>query len=179
MHQAPQTPASPNVLHSIDHNRSVPRGELASRVLAMPADTNPMGNIFGGWIMSLMDSAGAMTATKMARGPVVTVAVSKITFLEPVQVGDVICCYTDVARIGTSSITLSVEVWVLRQGQGERVRVTDAEYTFVAVDRHGRPRPVIATLGQDAQSGGLGSAGDHCHDPAAEPAGDDGCMPTT
>lgn len=122
---------------------AAPRGELASRVLAMPVDTNPMGNILGGWIMAQMDAAGGMSAARIAQGPVVTVAVSKITFLEPVNVGDVVCCYTDTVRLGTTSVTLAVEVWVLRQGQGERVKVTDAEYTFVAVDHDGRPRPVL------------------------------------
>ena len=95
---------------------------------------------FGGWIMSLMDSAGKMSATPHAGGRVVTVAVSNITFLQPVHVGDTVCCYTDVKRIGRTSITLDVEVWVLRQGQGERVKVTDAEFTFVAVHEDGRPR---------------------------------------
>ena len=119
-----------------------PRGALAARVLAMPPHANPMGTIFGGWLLSFMDSAGGMTATKLARGPVVTAAVSAIAFLQPVRVGDAVCCYTDVVRIGTSSITLAIEVWVLRQGQGPRGKVTDAEFTFVAVDEAGKPRPV-------------------------------------
>lgn len=122
-----------------------PRGELAVRALAMPADTNPSGDIFGGWIMSMMDSAGAMTATRLAGGRVVTAAVTKIAFLQPVKVGDVVCCYTDVLRIGRSSTTLCVEVWVLRQGQGARVKVTAAEFTFVALDDAGKPRPLRAT----------------------------------
>src|SRR5262249_6241719 len=88
-----------------------PRGELAARTLAMPADTNPSGDIFGGWIMSLMDAAGAITATRQARGRVVTAAVSNIAFIEPVKVGDVVCCYTDVIKTGRSSIMLDVEVW--------------------------------------------------------------------
>ena len=92
---------------------TVPQGELACRTLAMPADSNPKGDIFGGWIMALMDSAGKMTATPHAGGPVVTVAVSNIAFLEPVHVGDTVCCYTLVKRIGRTSITLDVEVWVL------------------------------------------------------------------
>jgi acyl-CoA thioesterase YciA len=121
-------------------NSTEPKGELASRTLAMPADSNPRGDIFGGWIMALMDSAGKMSATPHAGGRVVTVAVSNITFLQPVHVGDTVCCYTDVKRIGRTSITLDVEVWVLRQGQGARVRVTDAEFTFVAVHEDGRPR---------------------------------------
>ena len=119
-----------------------PKGELASRTLAMPADTNPLGDIFGGWIMSLMDCAGKMSATKVAGGRVVTAAVSNIAFLAPIKVGDTVCCYTDVARVGRTSVTLDVEVWVLRQGQGDRVKVSDAEFTFVAVDADGRPRPL-------------------------------------
>src|SRR3954447_6195556 len=114
-----------------------PRGELAARTLAMPADTNPAGDIFGGWIMSLMDAAGAITATRRTEGRVVTAAVSNIWFLRPVKVGDVVCCYTDPLRIGRTSMTLCVEVWVLRQGRGSRVKVTAAEFTFVA--RRGRP----------------------------------------
>lgn len=106
----------------------------------MPTDTNPKGDIFGGWIMSLMDMAGKMSATTVADGRVVTVAVDSIVFRQPVRVGDVVCCYTDVVRTGRSSITLSIEVWAMRQGQGERLKVTDATFTFVAVDDAGRPR---------------------------------------
>jgi acyl-CoA thioesterase YciA len=106
----------------------------------MPANTNPMGDMFGGWIMSLMDAAGAMTAMREAHGRVVTVAVSNITFHQPVKVGDVVCCYTSITRLGRTSVTLDVEVWVLRQGQGERERVTSAEFTFVAIDAEGRKR---------------------------------------
>jgi acyl-CoA thioesterase YciA len=119
-----------------------PRGELASRVLAMPTDTNPKGDIFGGWIMSLMDMAGKMSATTVANCRVVTVAVDRIVFREPVKVGDVVCVYTETLRTGRSSVTLSIEVWALRQGQGERVKVTDAVFTFVAVDDDGRPRAI-------------------------------------
>src|SRR5690349_14193770 len=137
------TRTSSSDMNSTPSKRSAaaePRGELASRTLAMPADANPSGTIFGGWIMALMDAAAAMTATRHAAGRVVTVAVSNIAFLEPVQVGDTVCCYTDVTRTGTTSVTLHVEVWVLRQGKGERVRVTDAEFTFVAVNDNGKPQ---------------------------------------
>lgn len=119
-----------------------PRGKLASRVLAMPTDTNPKGDVFGGWIMSLMDMAGKMSATEEAGGRVVTVAVDRIVFRSPVNVGDVVCCYTETLRSGRSSITLSIEVWALRQGKGDRVRVTDAVFTFVAIGDDGRPRPI-------------------------------------
>jgi acyl-CoA thioesterase YciA len=122
-----------------------PRGELAVRTLAMPADTNPAGDIFGGWIMSLMDVAGGISAVTHAGGRVVTVAATDMTFLRPVKVGDVVCCYTDLARIGRTSLTLHIETWVLRQGYGERIKVTSADFTYVALDEAGRPRPVTAT----------------------------------
>jgi len=133
-----------------ERNSTEPKGELASRTLAMPADSNPKGDIFGGWIMSLMDSAGKMSATPHAGGRVVTVAVSNITFLHPVHVGDTVCCYTNLKRRGRTSITLDVEVWVLRQGQGARIKVTDAEFTFVAVHEDGRPRK-LTTPGPELQ----------------------------
>ena len=93
-----------------------------------------------------MDAAAAMTATKHADGRVVTVTVSDLTFLRPIQVGDAVCCYTDVTHVGRTSLTLDVEVWVLRQGQGDRVLVAEGEFTFVAIDENGRPRR-IARLG--------------------------------
>jgi acyl-CoA thioesterase YciA len=121
-----------------DHSQ--PRGELSLRTVAMPADTNPAGDIFGGWIMSLMDLAAGVSAGTHAKGRVVTAAVSNLSFIRPVHVGDVVCVYTEISRFGRTSITLGVETWVLRRGQGERVRVTAAEFVLVAVDEHGRPR---------------------------------------
>lgn len=122
-----------------------PKGELSLRTVAMPADTNPAGDIFGGWIMSLMDLAAGIAAGTRAKGRVATAAVSKLSFIQPVKVGDVVCVYTDVARTGRTSVTLDVETWVLRRGQGDRTRVTAAEFVLVAVDEHGRPRPLPAT----------------------------------
>ncbi len=121
-----------------------PRGEIATRTLAMPANTNPAGDIFGGWIMSLMDLAAGMTATARARGRVVTAAVSDLAFLQPVKVGDAVCCYTEILRIGRSSMRLGVEVWVLRRGQPPRIKVTEAAFTLVAVDGAGKPRALPA-----------------------------------
>jgi acyl-CoA thioesterase YciA len=121
-----------------DHSQ--PRGELSLRTVAMPADTNPSGDIFGGWIMSLMDLAAGVAAGTHAKGRVVTAAVSNLSFIRPVHVGDVVCVYTEINRLGRTSITLGVETWVLRRGQGERVRVTAAEFVLVAVDDDGRPR---------------------------------------
>ena len=120
-----------------------PRGELSLRTVAMPADTNPAGDIFGGWIMSLMDLAPGVAAGTHAKGRVVTAAVSNLSFIRPVHVGDVVCVYTELNRIGRTSITLGVETWVLRRGQGERVRVTAAEFVLVAVDDSGRPRELL------------------------------------
>jgi acyl-CoA thioesterase YciA len=121
-----------------------PHGELSLRTVAMPADANPAGDIFGGWIMSLMDLAAGVSAGTLARGRVVTAAVSKLSFLQPVKVGDVVCVYTHIAHTGRSSITLAVETWVLRRGQGDRTRVTAAEFVLVAVDDNGKPRALPA-----------------------------------
>jgi acyl-CoA thioesterase YciA len=121
-----------------------PRGELSLRTVAMPADTNPSGDIFGGWIMSLMDLAAGVAAEAHAKGRVVTAAVSNLSFIRPVKVGDVVCVYTEINRVGRTSIALGVETWVLRRGQGERVRVTAAEFVLVAVDEAGRPRVLEA-----------------------------------
>ncbi len=120
-----------------------PRGELAVRTLAMPADTNPAGDIFGGCLMSLMDVAGGIAAGAVAQGRVATVAVTDMAFLRPVKVGDVVCCYTDLARKGRTSLTFRVEAWVLRQRLGDRIQVTPADFTYVTLDADGRPRPVI------------------------------------
>lgn len=120
-----------------------PRGDLAIRVLAMPAEANPSGDIFGGWLMSQMDMAGGTTARLKAKGRVATVAVTGMTFHRPVHVGDIVCCYADVQRIGNTSITVLVEAWVLRGSDaGKRLKVTDGVFTFVALDENGNPRPV-------------------------------------
>ena len=121
-------------------NTSQPRGELSLRTVAMPADTNPAGDIFGGWIMSLMDLGAGVAAGTRAKGRVATAAVSNLSFLQPVKVGDVVCVYTDITKTGRTSITVGVEAYVLRRNQGERVRVTAAEFVLVAVDDHGTPR---------------------------------------
>lgn len=124
-----------------------PKGELVLRTLAMPADTNANGDIFGGWIMSQMDIAGGILAKEVAGGRTVTVAVNGIKFLRAVQVGDVVCCYGKVQRIGNTSMTLHLEVWVkpiLRDVESPetRFKVTEANFTFVAVDDDGKKRRV-------------------------------------
>lgn len=122
--------------------------EPAIRVLAMPADTNPTGDIFGGWIMAQMDLAGGILASRRARGRVVTVAMNAFEFLEPVFVGDLVSCYGHVVRVGRTSLTLQLVAYAERSGDpGQVVKVTEATATFVAVDDQRRPRPVPAELG--------------------------------
>jgi acyl-CoA thioesterase YciA len=122
-----------------------PRGSLAIRTLAMPADANPAGDIFGGWLMSQMDVAGGVTAAMRARGRVATVGVQAMAFHRPVLIGDVLCCYTDIEQVGRTSITIRVEAWVERGTAPDRlIKVTEGVFTFVALDKNGRPRPVPA-----------------------------------
>ncbi|MBG3103312.1 acyl-CoA thioester hydrolase YciA [Proteus mirabilis] len=123
--------------------QSLPNGELVLRTLAMPADTNANGDIFGGWIMSQMDIGGAILAKEIALGRVVTVSVTGITFLKPVAVGDVVCCYARCLKTGNSSITVNIEVWVKKvatEPVGQRYRATEAVFTYVAVDENNSAR---------------------------------------
>jgi acyl-CoA thioesterase YciA len=117
-----------------------PHGELSLRTVAMPADTNPSGDIFGGYIMSLMDLAAGIAAGTRAKGRVATAAVSNLSFLQPVKVGDVVCVYTNITKTGRTSVIVDVETWVLRRYPGERTRVTEANFVLVAVDEEGKPR---------------------------------------
>ena len=120
-----------------------PQGELALRISAMPANTNAAGDIFGGWIMGLMDMAAGSAAHVIARGRVATVAVSDLVFVRPVKVGNMISCYTQLVKIGRTSITIDVDVWA-RRGQVDcHERVTKARFVMVAVDGEGNPRPVV------------------------------------
>ena len=120
---------------------NLPNGELVIRTLAMPADANPSGDIFGGWVLSQMDIAGGITASQRACGRVATVAVTAMTFHLPVFVGDVLCVYTEIEKVGRTSITVALEAWALRR-LGERARVTEGRFVFVALGEDGRPRPV-------------------------------------
>jgi acyl-CoA thioesterase YciA len=126
----------------VDTAGSEPRGELAVRTIAMPADTNANGDIFGGWVMSRMDQAGGIAGVGRSRGRVVTVAVDAMTFIRPVKVGDVLCVYTEVEKIGRTSMKIHVEAWAERFITHQREKVTDATFTFVAIDDQGRPRVI-------------------------------------
>jgi acyl-CoA thioesterase YciA len=119
-----------------------PKGELTIQTLAMPANTNANGDIFGGWIVSQMDLAAGVLAKRVAHGRVATVAIHSMTFLKPVHVGDVISCHVDLIKQGTTSMTIRVEVWALPSTQNGRYQVTEGIFIFVAIDEDGKPRPV-------------------------------------
>ncbi len=121
-----------------------PGREPALRTFAMPADANPNGDIFGGWLMAQMDLAGAVAALRRARGRVATVAVDAMTFHKPVFVGDLVSCYAEVVKVGRSSMTVTVETFVERRASRAIEKVTEATFTYVAIDAEGRPRPVDA-----------------------------------
>lgn len=119
-----------------------PRGELTIRVVAMPADTNANGDIFGGWVLSRMDQAGGIAGVDRAQGRVVTVAIEAMTFVKPVRVGDVLCVYTSVDSVGRTSMKIHVEAWARRFRTDIREKVTVGTFTFVAIDDEGTPRVV-------------------------------------
>jgi len=123
-------------------SEKAPRGELTVRVKAMPADTNANGDIFGGWVLSQMDIAGAITASEIARGRVVTLKVDSMIFHRPVKVGDTLCVYTEVEKIGRTSMTIHIECWARRFLTLNREQVTEATFVFVAIDETGKSRPV-------------------------------------
>lgn len=113
------------------------------RTLAMPADANPSGDIFGGWIMSQMDIAGASYARQIAQSRVVTIAVEGMTFLLPVFVGDEVSCYCETEKIGRTSVAVKIETWVRRDRlTDESIKVTEAVYTYVSIDKNRRPQPL-------------------------------------
>lgn len=121
-----------------------PRDELPSlRTVAMPADANPSGDIFGGWIMSQMDLAGAIYASYKVEGRLVTVAVEGMTFHLPVFVGDQVSCYCSLLRTGNTSLSIRIETWVRRKQTGEHLKVTEATYTYVCVDDRRKPVPLV------------------------------------
>jgi acyl-CoA thioesterase YciA len=123
-----------------------PRGELTTRTLAMPGDANPSGDIFGGWVLSQMDIAAGIAAGARAQGRVATVAIDAMKFLRPVRIGDVLCVYTTIVRVGRTSISIRLEAWALRNRIGRREKVTEGLFTFVALSDDGQPRPVPAVV---------------------------------
>lgn len=120
-----------------------PRGELTIRVVAMPKDTNPSGDVFGGWILSQMDIAGGVCCKQIARGRVVTIAIDSTEFKLPVFVGDTLCCYVEYVKQGRTSITVHIETWVNREyDKDKRILVTQGDFTYVKVDDDRHPIPI-------------------------------------
>ena len=117
-----------------------PQIEPALRTLAMPADANPNGDIFGGWVLAQMDLAGGVVAARRAGGRMATVAVEAMRFHAPIAVGDLVTCYARVTKTGTTSITVDIETWARRRRGTEEVRVTEGTFIYVAIDDNGRPR---------------------------------------
>ncbi len=120
-----------------------PQGEISIRVMAMPADTNALGAIFGGWVLGQMDLAGGIHAAAHAGTRAVTVAVDAMKFHKPVHVGDEVTCYTTIQRVGRTSIAVKIETWVRRARHGTPMLVTEGVFTYVAVDSAARPVEIV------------------------------------
>jgi acyl-CoA thioesterase YciA len=119
-----------------------PRGVLSIRTIAMPANTNANGDIFGGWLVSLMDMGAQIEAQRRAHSRVVTVSINNLVFIKPVYVGDTVCCYAELIKIGRTSMQFNMEVWTLAIEDKERKKVAEGVFTFVAIDEHGKPHQV-------------------------------------
>jgi acyl-CoA thioesterase YciA len=130
-----------NEVESSKHK--LPEGDRTIAVVAMPADTNPSGDIFGGWILSQMDIAGGVAASRLAQGRTATIGVKEMEFHKPVRVGDLVSCYTQIQKIGRSSITVKIEAWTTNHYHpGGPIKVTEGVFTHVAIDENRKPRPV-------------------------------------
>ena len=119
-----------------------PQGTLTLQTLSMPSDTNPLGDIFGGWLLSQMDIAGAILALEVAKGRVTTVAISGMKFLHPVPVGSLVSCYSVLRSVGNTSIRVGIEVWIKDFKTHHRLKVTEGEFVYVAIDAQGKKRHV-------------------------------------
>lgn len=119
-----------------------PEGKLAIRVVAMPANTNPNGDIFGGWVVSQMDLAAMVFAKKHTRNRVATVAVDAMSFIAPVHVGDSVCCYGEVLKTGRTSVTMRIETWAIGPNDEARRQVTEGIFTYVSIDENGLAIPL-------------------------------------
>jgi acyl-CoA thioesterase YciA len=126
----------------LNDDAPTPDGELSLQTIAMPADTNANGDIFGGWLVSQMDLAASIAALKIAKGRVVTVAINSMVFLTPVHVGAVVSCYAKILDIGRSSIKINIEVWIGHKNTAEPTKVTEGDFIFVAIDDHGNTRAI-------------------------------------
>jgi acyl-CoA thioesterase YciA len=135
MTDAPAVPAPLNI-------ETEPGGDLCIRTLAMPADTNANGDIFGGWLLSQMDLGGGVFASKVAKSRTVTVAIEAMNFRKAVYVGDLVSVYASLVRVGRTSVTLHIEAWVLRRKEVLSILVTDGNFTYVSIDDQGHPQAI-------------------------------------
>lgn len=124
------------------HGRQQPEGVLLIRTIAMPADTNPSGDIFGGWIMSQMDLAAGNMAGRVSQGRGATVSVEAMQFHRPIKVGDEVTLYATLTKVGRTSMRIHIDVWGRPRMSNDSVKVTEAEFVFVALDEDGKPRPI-------------------------------------
>lgn len=125
-----------------------PEGTLSLQTIAMPADTNWSGDVFGGWIVSQMDLAGAIHVERFSKGRCATIAINQMSFLVPVKVGNVISCYTKILKVGNTSVQVQIEVWNSHDDSREPVRITEGVFTFVAVDINGNKRVIAEEIKQ-------------------------------
>ena len=129
--------------HAPPNNETEPCGDLCIRTLAMPADTNANGDIFGGWLLSQMDVGGGVFASKVAKSRTVTVAIDAMNFRKPVYVGDLVSVHANLVRVGRTSVTVHLEAWVLRRKEAvQSILVTDGNFTYVSIDEQGRPQEI-------------------------------------
>jgi acyl-CoA thioesterase YciA len=129
-------------VHAPPSEETGPRGDLCTRTLAMPADTNANGDIFGGWLLSQMDIAGGVAASKVAKSRTVTVSIDAMNFRKPVYVGDLVSVHANLVRVGRTSMTIHLEAWVVRRRETKPILVTDGNFTYVSIDEQGRPQPI-------------------------------------
>lgn len=129
-------------LHAPSNSETMPCGELCTRTLAMPADTNQNGDIFGGWLLSQMDIAGGVFVSKIAKSRAVTVAIEAMNFRKAVYVGDLVSVHGNLVRVGRTSITVRLEAWVLRRNDMQPILVTDGNFTYVSIDEQGHPQVI-------------------------------------
>jgi acyl-CoA thioesterase YciA len=119
-----------------------PSGRLVIQIVAMPADTNANGDIFGGWVVSHMDMGAGVEGRRRARSRVVTVAIDGLVFIKPVAVGDTVCYYANLLKVGRTSMQIQMEAWTIPMTQDGSTKVAEGIFTFVAIDEEGKPRPV-------------------------------------
>jgi acyl-CoA thioesterase YciA len=129
-------------VHAPPVTETEPQGDLCTRTLAMPADTNQNGDIFGGWLLSQMDIGGGIFASKIAKSRTVTVAIDAMNFRKPVFVGDLVSVHANLVKVGKTSITVHLEAWVLRRKEMQSIMVTDGNFTYVSIDDQGHPQAV-------------------------------------